>query len=322
MKASEDLGARIDRQQVERFAEFLRNHEEARPFAFVLPGLLPPVGADGVVEYFFFTVAHQFGFWTLAGGRYEKPMIALCDGRQLKGSDFIWRCATRAWEENPRFFAPTHLQRLTENDWRAVFAADDGINPLPMWETNVRIIREYTAWWQTTRSTPGDLLRSVQNGSNRLAAFLAEAGRLPGYREDPLRKKLMLLALALVNRPERFLDVDDPESFEPVIDYHLMRSALRTGLVEVTDAALRATLEERREMPAAAEGAIRRTVYDAIRLLHAESGASHAVIDWFFFQNRTRCPEMSEPRCGECPVQALCARRTRLFQPVFRTEAY
>jgi hypothetical protein len=54
----------------------------------------------------------------------------------------------------------------------------------------------------------------------------------------------------------------------------------------------------------------------------ARSGLSAAAVDWFFFQNRTRCPESIEPDCPACPVQAVCARETRLFQPVFRTTAY
>ncbi len=313
---------RVDTEQIERFADFLRGQEDVRPFDFVLPDLLPPVGAEGVVDYFFFTVAHQFGFWTLADGCYEKPMIAPCDGRPLKGSDFIWRCATRAWERNPHFFAPGHLQQMSDKDWVAVFSDDNGVNPLPMWEANARIIRESTAWWMTNGSTPGDLLRQVSSGTNRLHALLAEAGRIPGYREDPLRKKLMLLALALVNRPEHFLEVDDPSAFGPVIDYHLMRSALRTGLVEVDDPALRSRLAGRRALEPAEEDRIRRTVFQAIEQLHDVSGVSHAAIDWFFFQNRTRCPEMSPPDCPACPVQSICARHTGLFQPVFRTEAY
>lgn len=313
---------RVDTVQIRRFGEFLRRQEDVHPFDFVLPGLLPPIGGEGVIDYFFFSVAHQFGFWTLADGRYEEPMIAPCDGRPLKGSDFIWRCATRAWERNPLFFSPAQLRERTEEEWRSVFSDDNGIHPLPMWETNARIIREYTAWWQATTFTPGDLLRRVQEGTNRLGAFLDEAGRIPGYREDPLRKKLMLLALALVNRPEHFLAVDDPASFGPVIDYHLMRSALRTGLVTVERPGLQQRLEERRHLERDEEARIRRTVHEAIEQLHRISGVSHAAIDWFFFQNRTRCPEMSEPDCPACPVQSICARHTALFQPVFRTEAY
>jgi hypothetical protein len=45
-------------------------------------------------------------------------------------------------------------------------------------------------------------------------------------------------------------------------------------------------------------------------------------VDWFLFQMRHRCPEMSEPQCAECPADPACAKSTGLFQPVFRTTAY
>jgi hypothetical protein len=31
---------------------------------------------------------------------------------------------------------------------------------------------------------------------------------------------------------------------------------------------------------------------------------------------------MTEPECGECPVDVVCAHRKELFQPVIRTTFY
>jgi hypothetical protein len=70
------------------------------------------------------------------------------------------------------------------------------------------------------------------------------------------------------------------------------------------------------------EAEVREATYEAIRRLMARSELSAAAVDWFFFQNRTRCPETTEPDCPACPVQAICARETKLFQPVWRTTAY
>ena len=102
----------------------------------------------------------------------------------------------------------------------------------------------------------------------------------------------------------------------------VVRSALRTGLVRVDDPALRQRLENRQLLAAADEAAVRDATYAAIGRLMAQTGLSAAAIDWFFFQNRTRCPETQDPDCPDCPVQALCARETGLFQPVYRTTAY
>jgi hypothetical protein len=54
----------------------------------------------------------------------------------------------------------------------------------------------------------------------------------------------------------------------------------------------------------------------------ALSGKSIQAVDWFFFNFRRRCPEMTEPECALCPVDPVCAHRKELFQPVFRTAFY
>jgi hypothetical protein len=45
-------------------------------------------------------------------------------------------------------------------------------------------------------------------------------------------------------------------------------------------------------------------------------------VDWFFFNSRRRCPEMTEPICEHCQVDPICAHRKELFQPVIRTTFY
>ncbi|MBU1693145.1 MAG: aminopeptidase, partial [Verrucomicrobia bacterium] len=273
-------------------------------------------------EFFFFCTAHQFGFWHHAGDRYAAPMTAVLAGKVRKGSDFIVACATRAWNRNPQIFTREGLQAAGEAGWAAIFADDTGANPLPMWEEHLAILRRYAAWLRAAAVLPAGIVASANAAPASLAAFLESVAVVPGYDEDPLRKKLHLLAIILENRPEHFLRVNDPSHHRPIIDYHLQRSALRTGLVEVDDPTLRAALEDRRVVPAGVEHEIRAAVYEAVAQIVRQSGASVATVDYFFFTNRTRCPEMREPDCPACPVRDFCARRTRLFQPVFRTTAY
>jgi hypothetical protein len=155
-----------------------------------------------------------------------------------------------------------------------------------------------------------------------LQAFLDLLRTVPGYREDPLQKKAMLLAMILENRPERFLRVTDRESDIPIVDYHLQRSALRTGLVVIEDEALRKKIAARIKVDRETEQELRKATAEAIQQLVDLSGLSMAAIDFFFFTNRTRCPEMTEPRCSDCPVQQICRQERHLFQPVFRTTFY
>ena len=315
----------IDDRQIDVFAEHLKQTPGIQPFDFCARSegfIYPERGRPGVLETFFFACAHQFGFWTLAGNRWDKPMVARLDGRDLKGSDFLFRACTRAWQYDPRAFAPTALVAMGNAQLADLFRADDGTHPLPMWPEHLALIRGYAAWFNARRETPADVLSRAAAAPKPLYALLTALAEIPGYAEDPLQKKAMLLAIVLENRPEHFLRVSDPESAVPIIDYHLQRSALRTGLVRVEDSALRKKLVARELLAQTEEELIRAATYEAIEKLIARSGLSSAAVDWFFFQNRTRCPETTEPDCPACPVQPFCARETNLFQPVFRTTAY
>ena len=107
-----------------------------------------------------------------------------------------------------------------------------------------------------------------------------------------------------------------------MIDYHLMRSCLRTGLIEVSDDDLRRKIIGREELSAGDEWAVRLAAYQAIQQVQSLSGRSMGAVDWFFFNARRRCPEMTEPDCANCVIDAVCAHRKELFQPVIRTTFY
>ena len=311
--------------QIGRFAEWMPSSGQVHAFDFCQGGervLFPPAGAAGALDSFFLNAAHQFGFWYLEDGRYTQPMITAVDGVNRKGSDYLFYCFQRALNRQSDFFSLAQMKELTESDWDAVFQDDNGRNPLPMWPEHLDLIHQYIDWFVEHESTPQALVDEANASDGVLATFLELVGRVPGYREDPMRKKLMLLAVILENRPEGFLRVNDPEAAVPIIDYHLQRSALRTGLVQVEDEALRERLLARAEVSGSDEQAIRQATYQAIEALVEQSGLSVAAVDYFFFTNRTRCPEMTAPQCEACPVNDICAHETELFQPVYRTTAY
>ena len=317
--------ASVDESQIRRFARFLPGLKDVRPFDFcsVETGILfPQPDAPGALESFFFNAAHQFGFWYLENDRYARPMIAPAGGVMRKGSDYVFYCVQRSLHTDPEFYDPARLAKLSDDECAAIFHDDNGMNPLPMWPEHREIIHGYAHWFLDEGVTPRDVLDAANANRKPLNALLAQLCLIPGYREDPLQKKSMLLATILENRPEKFLRVTDPSSATPIVDYHIQRSALRTGLVRIDDDALRMKLEARARVEEDEEGAIRLATYKAVGMLIEQSGLSAAAIDYFFFTNRTKCPEMTGPECAKCPVQEICARRTTLFQPVFRTTAY
>jgi len=81
-------------------------------------------------------------------------------------------------------------------------------------------------------------------------------------------------------------------------------------------------LRDRQVVSPAEEWAVRYAAYRATEQVVALSGKDTGTVDWFFFSARKRCPEMSEPECGLCQIDSVCAHRKALFQPVLRTSFY
>ncbi len=313
-----DGRAWVDRRAVGRVAAVVGSLEEAVPFDFVGDSF-PPPGHPHALDFFFAATLQQFGFWTAVDGRYRAPYSASIDGRRLKGSDFLWAAYRRWFGRDPRGLAPEQQRSLDAAALRHRLRCDEGTD-LPVLDARLQQARSYGHDLSALGWSPRRIVAAANAARRPLAAFLDRLDRVGGYKEDPLRKKSVLLALILRQRPEAFLCSSD-EPVPPVVDYHVQRGCLRMGLVGV-DEALRRRLIQRRVLDEAEEWAVRAACFTAMSALQQASGRSMGAVDWFFFQNRRRCPEMTEPECLSCPVDAVCAHRTALFQPVRRTLFY
>jgi hypothetical protein len=315
----------IDDRQVDRIAERLREMPAVEAVDFCGTGLgaelFPPENAPWTVDYFFSVTLHQYGFWTDDGQRYLAPYYGLLDGVPRKGAEFMFRAWLRAGQNDPAFFTPEHQAEMTLDRLREALAEDDGTCRLPMLDSHLELARGYGRSMLAAGCTPADIVAAANRSDTPCDTFVESCRQLVGYREDPLQKKSSLLAIILKNRPERFLRIQASE-LRPVVDYHIQRTFLRTGMVLVAPGSLRSAVADRRFIQAADEAAIRTTVYEAVDRLSARSGKDIAAIDWFFFRMRKTCHEMEAPACADCPVGDLCPRLDELFQPVFRTTAY
>jgi len=314
-----DRRVTINRDQLQRIAAAIAGLPEVAAFPFTGPDL-PAVGHPAALDYFFATTLQQFGFWSASHARYSQPLLAEIDGEQRKGAFYLFRAWLRWLENDPDMLTPAAQAGLMEAELLAVLRADDGSDPLPEPLMHLELARAYGRDMLALGLSPQSLLRQVQQSPSPLRSLLRLLDRIGGYKEDPLRKKAALLAIILRQRPEAFLQTDEP--IPPVVDYHVMRSCLRTGLIDVTDAALHSRLAARALLSAEDEWAVRVAAYHAMQELVNQSGKSMGAVDWFFFQARQRCPEMTPPDCAHCAVDAVCAHRKDLFQPVRRTSFY
>lgn len=311
----------VDQARVREISRLLALLDDASAFPFVGPGL-PPVNHPKALDFFFAATLQQFGFWTERDGRFHTPLVAPLGGTALKGSFYLFSAFLRRLDRDEKFCSPARQAGMTREELLEVFRADDGSDPMPALELHLAQARQYGLDMLALGLSPEAVLQSARASRHPLQTLLRQLDRIGGYKEDPLRKKSSLLALILSQRPERFLSFGDGEDVAPVIDYHLMRSCLRAGLIEVRDDELQAALAARSVIGARQEWAVRHAAYRAIQQVIDASARSSGAVDWFFFSARQRCPEMSRPECAQCPLDPVCAHRTELFQPVHRTTFY
>jgi hypothetical protein len=320
-KANLDPRAAVNDRQVAKVAEILSNFPEESPFSFTGPEY-PPVGHPKALDYSFAATLHQFGFWSVKEERYDQPMIDTINGKQRKGSDYLWAAFQRQLELDPEILSPSHQANLDRDRLLTLFRSDHGNDPMPALDLHLEMANRYGRDMLALQRTPQFILQKSLRSNEPLQSFMAALDQIGGYKEDPLRKKSSLLLLILNQRPEKFFPLREDEIVAPVIDYHLMRSFLRVGLIEVTDDELLDKLSQRQIVSSDQEWAVRYAAYLAMQQVVDQSGKSQGIVDYFFFNARKRCPEMSEPECQFCQIDPVCAHRKALFQPILRTSFY
>jgi ribokinase len=317
-----DSRTALDQIRVGEIARVLKTVPEAQSFDFTGSDF-PPAGHTAAMDFFFVSTLQQFSFWEEKDGRYNRPMIAPLDGAMLKGSSYLYHSYLRPMEKEPEFFSPSHQADLLPQELLEVYRSDDGTDPMPAFDLHLQKAREYGRDMRALGLTSRDMVERANASETPLKNFLMRLDHISGYKEDPLRKKSTLLALNLNQRPESFLRIAPDETPKPVVDYHAMRSALRTGMVLVADAQLEKKIAERCLLNVDEEWAVRFAVYRAQEEVARLSGKSIGAVDWFFFNYMRRiCLEMSEPLCDQCALTEVCAKRKHLFQPVIRTTFY
>jgi len=116
--------------------------------------------------------------------------------------------------------------------------------------------------------------------------------------------------------------VNDPLNWYPIVDYHLMRLALRLGLVDLNDEEIEKENKRRLSVDWKIEFEIRAATWIAISVLISKSNRTMFFVDQVMWNARKYCPEMEAPNCDKCIFTEVCAKRAELFQPVFRTTNY
>jgi hypothetical protein len=287
-----------------------------------LSDMYPSLHHKETINFFFFACLHQHGFWYADEQGYVKPLTGMINGKVEKGSDLLWKVLMKTLNrDSSAFFSDKLAEIEPEELFTKVLADDNGPIPFPDTEERFKLTRAYGRWLVKNGKITNDLVTEANKQKTPLLCFTKTLRRVPGFDKDPAEKKSTLLAMILANRPEKFLEVKDPYNWSPIIDYHVMRVALRLGLIELDKNELRANIN-RRWVNAEKESEIRFDTHNAVTDLIQYSGRSMAFIDEKMWLARKYCPEMEKPNCEKCLFSSICKKRTELFQPVYRTTAY
>jgi hypothetical protein len=289
-----DWRVEINPQQVETLGQRLiaLNWRSAgfATFEAALPSSQPAKAAD----FFFFNSALLFDFYGL-----ETEL----DGEYIKGSDLFFAFAKRKVEQDSDFFTAARLAELSVTEYQAAYAPDgDAAHSLiNRAEERVAILRDLAQG--LLRDYGGSTLSLLAACHHRLhtskaSGLLDRVSKFEGYN-DPHFKKAFVFLKALIGLD--LWEVRDRENLFIPVDYHLIRMALRTGLVRVTDPALAEQLQTRAPASEADDWEIREVIKRAYKGLEERSGVDIFVLDEIFWTiGRSCCHYARPPRCTTC----------------------
>ncbi len=261
---------------------------------FTDPRYYPSPSEDDemVARYFLVMVAMDHRL-----SRPGRPYEAYVGGEFYHGADLLYRLGMEKYREDPGFFDPRSLARVTAKDVEEWLSADGASPPDP--EVRAALLRDlgekllalYGGSTTSLLEASGGYLKRLEGGFiDRLKVFRAY--------EDPVEKKAYLLAKFLERR--RIIEVRDPWNMEVPVDNHLVRIALRLGLVEPPRWMLDKILGEE-EFSWEEDVMFRLAVRRAFKQVAQAAGVTPFLLDDFLWMFGRKC-------CPRDPGGTMCAR--------------
>lgn len=270
-------------------------------------------------QYFAIGNAINFRFWRLRDGRVV-PAAGLIEGERFRGAMYMWRCLRRCLDkgEVPLLDA-AFLANLSESDFDEIFSDDGGAEPLAV-AREERIANLRDLGIKLLERWDGLFYNLVLASQGSIVAFAQRSSSLRAF-DDPLFKLTMVNAI-VHSGSGVYTFADQPL---PAIDYHLLRHALRQGLI-TPEPALAEKLRAGRLLESGEGFELRRVALQAFVQLAQLSGQSGEVIDNNYWLNRVNCTDepvcLDQDRAQECPFLEVCEQETAYQLPLELTRYY
>lgn len=254
----------------------------------------------------------NYWFFLVAMCQHTVSLRGTIEGRRLRGWDYLEAASRRSLE----MFTATQLTRLRAQELRAVFSDDFEAAHSTLDRVEERLGQLRQCARLLLLDYGGDVNELYRHSGGRLAGeggLLETLARFEPY-SDPLQKKSFVFLMMV--GASGVWDLKDPQALRVPIDYHIMRIALRSGLVRVTDPQLAHLLRERTPVSGQVDQLVRSRVEEACDLVVEASGRSVFQVDLALWHiGRNCCFYEHEPYCGPCPRPERCSLVEALGYP-------
>ena len=283
----------------------------------------PPPSASkrDVAMYFLVMVAMDHRL-----SRPGRPYEGVVDGERYHGADLLYRLGMKKYTEDPGFFEASRLARVRERDvvrWLSASDGRGGIVSPPDPRVRAELLRDLGRKLEALYGGDPFALIAESRGMLRRGIGDGFIDRLKVFKayQDPVEKKAFLLAKFLERR--HVLEVADHYNKEVPVDNHLVRIAVRTGIVGLS----RPMIEKMaRFVPFTVweDVSLRLAARQAYRIVSQASGIDPFILDDFLWMFGRRCCTRENPTCrsscrsgcnavGGCNGGGSC-----IFSPVCR----
>jgi hypothetical protein len=223
-------------------------------------------------------------------------------------------------ESGGRLLEAGFLAELSEGDFDRIFRDDNGQNPLDAGRDD-RIANLRDLGQRLLSSWDGSFFNLAEESDHSLVEFARLSRKFRAF-DDPMLKLTMLNAI-LHSGSGVYEFADEPL---PAIDYHLLKQAMRQGMVRPTEPLAR-QLENSELLEPGNAAELRRLALLALVGVAERTGLSGEVLDNRFWLNRVNCidpnPVCLDPALAErCPFYGACQQLTRFERPLELTRYY
>jgi hypothetical protein len=248
---------------------------------------------------------HEANYWLFVTAicQSTRTFEGTIGGQWARGWDYLVRASRRRMDdfsaERMRTYTADDLRRLLSDDFDPQHSHIDRVGERlrQLHDCAEKLLQDYAGQAMELYHRSTGYLAGPDGLLNRLAAFEAYG--------DPMHKKSVLLAGML--HQVAIWPLHDAQKLKVAMDYHAMRVALRSGMIEIVDTRLRRGLRDRSPVQDSTNQLVRSAVSAACdTVVHAAGLSVYAFDKLIWHLGRSCCFYEHDPMCGSARGLVVC----------------